>query len=91
MAFETQENRILYKQGDAVLAEVTFPVWKENVVNIDHTFVDEALRGQGVAGQLMQRTAEELRRSGRKAIATCSYAKKWFAQHEEYRDVLKES
>ena len=78
MAFEVQENRIVYWQNDEILAEITFPAWKENIVNIDHTFVDETLRGQGVAGQLMQRTAEELRRTGRKAVATCSYAKKWF-------------
>ena len=89
MAFEVQENRIVYRQNDEILAEITFPAWKENILNIDHTFVDETLRGQGVAGQLMQRTAEELRRTGRKAVATCSYAKKWFEQHEEYRDVLK--
>lgn len=89
MAFEVQENRIVYRQNDEILAEITFPAWKENIVNIDHTFVDETLRGQGVAGQLMQRTAEELRRTGRKAVATCSYAQKWFEQHEEYRDVLK--
>lgn len=89
MAFEVEKNRIIYRQDDSILAEITFPSWDENTVNIDHTFVDEALRGQGVAGQLMQRTAEELRRSGRQAIATCSYAKKWFSQHPEYHDVLK--
>ncbi len=89
MAFETQENRIVYQQENKVLAQVTFPIWKDNIVNIDHTFVDESLRGQGVAGQLMQRTAEELRRTNRKAVATCSYAKRWFEQHKEYADVLK--
>ena len=59
------------------------------VVNIDHTFVDEALRGQGVAAQMMERIARSLRETGRKAIPTCSYAKKWFGQHPEYADVLR--
>lgn len=88
MAFEVEKNRIVYRQENSILAEITFPDWKENVVNIDHTFVDESLRGQGVAGQLMQRTVDELRRTGRKAIATCSYAKKWFENHKEYQDLL---
>ena len=40
--------------------------------------VDEALRGRGMAGQLMQRAAEHLRASGRKAVPVCSYAAAWF-------------
>ena len=36
----------------------------------------EALRGQGVAAQMMERIARSLRETGRKAIPTCSYAKK---------------
>lgn len=89
MSFSVEANRIFYEQDGIVLGEVTFPDFGENVVNINHTFVDEVLRGQGVAGELMQRAADEIRRTGRKAIPTCSYAKKWFSQHEDYVDILK--
>ena len=88
MPFILTENRIAYVQEGQLLAEATFPEFAPGVVNIDHTFVDEALRGQGVAAQMMERIARSLRETGRKAIPTCSYAKKWFGQHPEYADVL---
>ena len=89
MPFILTENRIAYVQEVQLLAEATFPEFAPGVVNIDHTFVDEALRGQGVAAQMMERIARSLRETGRTAIPTCSYAKKWFGQHPEYADVLR--
>ena len=91
MAFVKENNRITYVQNGEMLAEITFPAFGEdgNVVNIDHTFVNDLLRGQGVAGTLMEQTVELLRQDGRKAVATCSYAKKWFEKHPEAKDVLR--
>ncbi len=89
MPFETYPNRIAYQQDGKLLAEITFPALQEGVVNIDHTFVDESLRGQGVAGQLMQRTVSALRADGRRAVATCSYARKWLEQHPDAKDILR--
>lgn len=91
MPFIHEQNRIYYEQDGRMLAEITFPAFLErgeNIVNIDHTFVDEILRGQGVAGQLMERTVASLRQTQRKALVTCSYARKWFTQHEDAQDVL---
>lgn len=89
MPYQVEENRIFYEQDGKLLAEVTFPSLPDGAVNIDHTFVDEVLRGQGVAGHLMERLVEQLRKSGRKAVATCSYAKTWFSRHPEAEDVLR--
>ncbi len=89
MPFITEKNRIVYQQDGQTLAEITFPDFEDGVVNIDHTFVDPVLRGQGVAGQLMQHTADSLRATARKAVATCSYAQKWFSQHPEQQDLLR--
>lgn len=91
MSFVKEKNRITYVQNGEMLAEITFPALEndENTVNIDHTFVNDVLRGQGVAGTLMEQTVEVLRADGRKAIATCSYAKKWFEKHPEAKDVLR--
>jgi predicted GNAT family acetyltransferase len=41
---------------------------EKDVVNINHTFVDNSLRGQGIAGQLMKQTAEYLRQNNKKAV-----------------------
>lgn len=88
MAFVVYENTIVYKDGGKVLAEVAYPPIGIGTVDICRTHVDDALRGQGMAGQLMERTAVELRKTCRKAELTCSYAIKWFGQHPEYADVL---
>ena len=90
MEFQKSEGRIFAQdETGKLVAEITFPTVAEGVADIDHTFVDESLRGQGVAGELMQRAVDSLRASGRKAVATCSYARKWFDQHPEQKDVLR--
>lgn len=73
-----------------VIAEVTFPNISEQIVNINHTFVDDSLRGQGVAGILLEAAASQIRQQHKKAYPTCSYAVKWFEKHLEYADILAE-
>ena len=85
MEFQIEPNRIYScdSQG-TLLAEVTFPALREGVVAIDHTFVDDALRGQGVASQLMRAAMEEISRRGLLVVPTCSYAVSWLQKHPEY-------
>lgn len=90
MNFIEKEDRIvLLNEEGNVIAEVTFPAVDGQTVDINRTFVDDCLRGQGVAGKLMEAAAEHLRASGKKAVLTCSYAVKWFGKHPEYADVVK--
>ena len=88
MVFQHERVRIfaLDEQGKLV-AEVTFPV-SEGVADIDHTFVDQSLRGQGVAGQLLDAAVRQIRMEGLRAKATCSYAAKWFNEHPDQSDLL---
>ena len=90
MEFIKQANQIYVENemGNRI-AEVTFPDVEDGVVTINHTFVDNSLRGQGVAGQLLEEAANQLRAQKKKAIPTCSYAVQWFEKHPEYSDVLK--
>ena len=60
----------------------------DNIVNICHTQVDKAAQGRGLAAELVKQAAEELRRTGRKAELSCSYAIKWFREHPGYEDIL---
>lgn len=85
MNFTNEKNRIYYK----ALAEITFPNIDENTVDINHTFVDSSLSGQGIASQLCKAAYQQIKSSHVKAIVTCSYAKHWFEKHPEYQDVLK--
>ena len=91
MNFIHEQNKIYLKEKDNIIAEVTFPPINDTVVNINHTYVDPSLRGQGVAGKLMEETMNELRMQNKKAHPTCSYAVKWFQDHPECEDVLSRS
>ncbi|HIZ41918.1 MAG TPA: N-acetyltransferase [Candidatus Gemmiger excrementigallinarum] len=89
MEFRKESGRIFATdETGKLLAEVTFPE-REGVAVINHTFVDDSLRGQGVAGQLLRAVADTLRQDGRKARATCSYAIHWFQTHPEEQDLLE--
>lgn len=88
MDFTYENNRIFSKNEQGkLLAEVTFPDISEGVVEIDHTFVDSSLRGQGIAGQLLEAAAREIREQGKKAYPTCSYAVQWFDKNPEFADI----
>ena len=90
MMFTYREYAVeYYSASGKKLAEVTFPALDENTVEINHTFVGDSLRGQGVAGQLMEAAAKQLRAKKKTAKLTCSYAQKWFASHPEYQDVIR--
>ncbi len=86
---EVHSHAIRYVAPDGtMLAEVTFPEETEGTVQINHTFVDESLRGQGIAGMLLEQTARELKETHRKAHPTCSYAVGWFARHPEWAELV---
>jgi len=86
-----EKDRIYAEDAEGkLLAEVCFPPDGEGRVNICHTFVDESLRGQGVAGRLLQEAASDIAARGLKAKATCSYAARWFAEHPEHAALLEE-
>ncbi len=72
-----------------LMAETTFVFKKNGEVNVDYTYVNPVLRGQGTAGEMMKVVAEYLREKGLKATATCSYANIWLKRHEElYSDII---
>jgi predicted GNAT family acetyltransferase len=89
MILQYEDNRI-YAENESkeLLAEITFPFILDGVVDIDHTFVDDSLRGQGIAGQLMRAALIKIRALNVKAKATCPYAKAWFEKHPDQADVL---
>ena len=75
MDFKHNENQIaLYSKEGTLLAEITFPNLDDNTVDVNYTFVDSSLRGQGIAGKLMQELVKDLQARGLKAVPTCSYA-----------------
>ena len=92
MNWRYEEGRIYSKnEGNELMAETTYINAGENIVVINHTYVNPALRGQGVAGKMMEVVAEHFRKNGLRANATCSYAREWFKKNKDkYSDILSD-
>ena len=78
--FNIADNRIyMNDENGKMIAEVTFPNLDDNTIVIDHTFVDDSIRGQGIAAKLMLEVIDYAKSNNKKIKATCSYAVKWFS------------
>jgi predicted GNAT family acetyltransferase len=69
------------------LAEMTYARVNEKLVIIDHTLVDDRLRGLGVARRLLDSAVAWARSSDTKLAATCPYAKAQFEKDPSIQDV----
>ena len=52
------------------------------IYTIDHTYVNDDLRGQGIAAELVQMAVDQIHEQGGRVRATCSYASVWLEQHK---------
>lgn len=73
------------EQEGKVIAEISW-VQDGNIMKMDHTFVSDALRGQGVAKQLLDTAADYARKHNYKMEAICSYVVTAF-KRDTYNDV----
>lgn len=89
MELQFEANRIfMADSAGKMVAEITFPEVTPGIVDIDHTFVDGSLRGQGVAGKLAATAVKTIRENGWKAKVSCSYIAGWMEKHPEEKDLL---
>ena len=78
MNFQHQDNGrkgefFLNNEQGQRIAEISYVWSNEYTIIADHTWVDDSLRGQGMARQLLDHLAEFAREKSLKIIATCSY------------------
>ncbi|MFC4556769.1 GNAT family N-acetyltransferase [Virgibacillus kekensis] len=69
-------------------AEITFQPSGENEIIVDHTYVSEELRGEGVAGKLVDKVVAYARGEGKKIYPTCEYTRSKLERNTNYHDVL---
>ena len=82
MDFIKEENRIYAKdENDKTVAEVTFYEIENGVYNIDHTFVDDSLRGQGIGSRLVAEAVNFIKQKNAIIQATCPFANKWIEEN----------
>jgi predicted GNAT family acetyltransferase len=69
------------------VAELTY-VNDNGIMTIDHTEIDEKLRGEGIGEDLVKAAVEYARENGLKINPVCPYAKKVIDRTPEFQDVL---
>lgn len=76
------------EQEGTQLAEMTY-VWVGKVrIIIDHTEVNELLKGKGAGKQMVSKVVSFAREKGIRIIPLCPFAKSVFDKTPEFSDVL---
>jgi len=70
------------------LAEMVYTMPSPDKMIIEHTDVDEKLKGKNVGKQLLHTAVEYARTHNIKIIALCPFAHAMFKKKPEYADVL---
>lgn len=89
MEYIPYKNRIAAIDNGEEIGEVTFAPQgrgpqhpeRDGVYVINHTYVDDRYRGQGIAAELVRRAVETIEQRGARVEATCSYALLWLARN----------
>ncbi|HTC99344.1 MAG TPA: GNAT family N-acetyltransferase [Bradyrhizobium sp.] len=61
---------------------------KPDAVIITHTETPRALRGRGIASELVKGALEMIRADGHKVIAGCGFVVDYLDKHPEYADLV---
>ena len=75
------------KDGEWI-AELTYEKTADNEITIDHTEVDESLRGQDIGENLVEEAVKFARDNNLRVVATCPFARKLINETPKYHDVL---
>ena len=75
-----------YEQNGQKLAEIEWNL-RNDLMDMTHTYVSDALRGQGVAKKLLDQAAQYARENHYKMNPICSYVVAAFEKSSAYDDV----
>ena len=82
------KGAFIVERGGERLAEMTYTTSDGGPVIIDHTWVSDTLRGQGVGAKLLAAFVARAREAHWQVIPLCPYAKSVFDKDASIRDVL---
>jgi uncharacterized protein len=87
---ETRGVFFIPGEEDDFLAELIYMRKEPDIMIIEHTEVDEELKGQNIGYQLVHMAIEYARTHNLKVIPMCPFAKAIIDKKPELRDVLAE-
>lgn len=87
--FKSEKGRFyLEDDNNKMIAEITYEYLNDHVIDVDHTFVDSSLRGQGIARKLVDEVVLMARKDNLKIKPTCPYVVRVFENDTTIDDVL---
>ena len=69
-------------------AQIVYSLLDGKTLVIEHTEVDDDLKGQNIGYELVHRTVEYAREQSLKIVPVCSFAKAVIGKKPEWQDVL---
>ena len=88
---ETESKGAFYiEENGKRVANMTVSKAGGNIMIIDHTEVDDALRGKNAGKQLVEAAVKHARTHQYKIIPLCPFAKSVFEKVKDYQDVLNQ-
>jgi len=83
---ENEDKRfVINLEGNEVYVEYTMT---GSEINLYHTFTDPALRGKGLAAQVVRAALEFAKENNLKVIPTCSYVHAFITKNKEYQELV---
>ena len=78
---------VIYSEGSEVFVEYKMT---DEIIDLYHTFTEPALRGKGLAAQVVRAAFEYAKENNLKVIPTCSYVQTFVRRYKEYNELLTE-
>ncbi len=86
--FDGRRGSFFIEEGAKRFAEMVYVLAGPKKLIIEHTEVDESLKGQGIGVQLLEALVDYVRKEEIKVIPLCPFAKAMFKKREDLQDVL---
>lgn len=82
------EGQRFVAEIDGAEAIVQYRRPDEETIDLYRTYTPEALRGRGIAGQIVRAALDHAREAGLRVVPTCSYVAGFVERHPEYQDLV---
>lgn len=81
-----EENRF-ETEIEGQMAVIEYSV-QPGILSLNHTEIPEALSGQGVASEMIEKVLLEIELRGLKVIPVCPFIRKYIDKHPEWKSIL---
>ena len=88
VSHEPDASRYVMRDGDVVLAIADYTI-RGNSISFTHTYTQPRLRGQGLAGEVVDFAMDDVERTtALRVVPMCWYVAEWFDKHPERAALL---